>query len=124
MKIIKTFEAYNDKQQGFPFCTTENYINKNTPFKFICYAERNYELKENEYFAMLVTDYANTGYGKNPNIECKNEKGEGIVGLEKPTANKGYYITKNFNTINRSYRGTTIVVQVDDSILNKQTILD
>lgn len=75
------------------------------------------ELKENEYYALMVTDIAESPHTKGVDAYTHNW----LVGVERPNKDMGYYISKNFYSRNRNCRGNTIIVEVDNT--NKFTIL-
>ena len=80
---------------------------------FVEVAKERRELKENEYYALVVVeDY----YGENSpyvrGVEVNTHKY--LVGIEKCSGVFGWYISKNYGKRNDLSRGITIIVEVSD----------
>ena len=73
------------------------------------------ELKENEYYALVVTD--NNNGLSSPHVRgIEPTIHEYIVGIEKSSGVGNWYISKEFNKRKNTLRGFTIVVEVYNTI--------
>lgn len=73
----------------YPTMSMEKYISTNYPMEFVGYATSNMDLKENEYFALVVCEY-NHPYSS-PHIECiETTKHLSIVGVEKTSVDNSH----------------------------------
>lgn len=70
------------------------------------------ELKENQYFALMVTDHENKfGYNKRPKEDYLNFR-KGWIGIER-TSEGLIYISKDYSKRHDVCRGDTIIVEVE-----------
>lgn len=79
------------------------------------------ELTENEFYALMVTDFKNQF--KSPHvIGIDLEYYHYIVGIERPNKNSGCYLSKDYYLRKNNSRGYTIIVKTDNP--NNFTILN
>lgn len=93
-------------------------IESTTPAQYICFGNWNTQLRENEYFALCVTDRQRT----NHTIGEENEVH--IVGIEKTSGQNGWYISKKYSKRGSSARGKSVVLKIDPENLGKFCLLD
>lgn len=76
-------------------------------------------LQEDEYYALMVTDYTGP---RNPHVIGQDPITlEYLVGIERPNKNCGVYISKDFYSRKNNSIGTTFIVSVED--VTKYTLL-
>ncbi len=103
--------------------TYKQVTEETTPFLFVRIAENKHleKLKKDEYFATMVTDYANYDSPHIKGIDIYDHNG--LVGIEKTSGENGFYISKDYNKRNSYHRGKTVIVSVSKENLNKCCIL-
>ena len=83
-----------------------------------------HNLKENEYFALMVEDSSYPA-NKNPHvIGIEQTYHVALVGIEGTSKPQRPYISKEYSKRMSLHRGTTVVVEVQPENLDKCCILD
>ena len=81
---------------------------------FVEVVKESRELKENEYYALVVTDNQfkdRSPYVRGVEVRTHNY----LVGIEKSSGAFGWYISKDFAKRKNLSRGVTIIVEVNDT---------
>ena len=90
--------------------TTYTKVCELSGLKYIETVKKERVLKNNEYYALMVTDSSESPHTKGVDVYSHTH----LVGVERPNKDMGCYISKDFNSRNSSYRGNTIIVEVDN----------
>ena len=92
---------------------TEEAINATIPATFVCFGKWNTQLRENEFFALCVTDDHATPH------TIAQEGDAHIVGIEKTSGGNGWYISKRYSQRANTVRGKSVVLKIDPENLSK-----
>jgi hypothetical protein len=96
-------------------------IESTTPMQFVEIVKEPRELSELEYYVLMVTTDEDSPYIKGYDNNCLKPY---LIGIEKTSdINKGFYISKNFNSRKNTMRGTTVIVKIYQNELDKYCVL-
>ena len=102
--------------------TFKKVVEESGLMQFVSIAARESELKDNQYFALMVidSDYPRNGSPYVKGIDTL--KHDALVGVEKTThknPNEGVYISKYYDKRARYYRGKCIIVEIKEENKSK-----
>lgn len=100
--------------------TYQEFIESNLPCQYVCKASRQETLQEDEYYCLIVESQERTPH----TLAIEPYSHIYLVGVEKTSGQNGHYISKGYFKRKNLLRGSTHIIKINSSDLDKFCKLD
>lgn len=100
--------------------TYQQFIESNLPCQYVSTASRQQTLEKDEYYCLMVESHERTPH----TLALEPHSHKYLVGIEKTSGENGHYISKGYHKRKNLLRGSTHIIKIKDSDLNKFYQLD
>jgi len=100
--------------------TYQQFIESNLPCQYVNPANGQITREKDEYYCLMVESHERTPH----TLSIEPYYHKYLVGIEKTSGQNGHYISKSYDKRKNLLRGSTHIIKINDSDLNKFYKLD
>lgn len=100
--------------------TYKEFIESTLPCQYVSKANGQVTLEKDEYYCLMVESHERTPY----TLAIEPYYHKLLVGIEKTSGQNGHYISKGYNKRKNLLRGSTHIIKIKDSDIEKFCKLD